>query len=84
MSAECQMPDCADPEDNDLALEERSENISAARDHAFDLGADAYSADGECDALAARYFDHPTLQADFKAGWDTAELDEKRFQEQGS
>jgi hypothetical protein len=70
----------SDPEDMDDQLRERSENISAARDHAYDLGMDAYTpdtSDGVRDALAAKYFTHPKLQSDFCDGWDAAKQDDK-------
>lgn len=74
--AERHLPDLYDVEDAADQLAERSENISGARDHAFEQGMDEYSADGARDELAARRFTHPTLIADFCAGWDTAALDE--------
>lgn len=62
----------ADGEDMEDQLRVRSETIGAARDAAFERGADCYSAGGDRDAEAARYFDHPKLRQDFCDGWDEA------------
>lgn len=62
----------ASGEDMADELRERSENIGNALDAAFDRGADAYIRGGDRDDEAARYFDHPKLQAAFCEGWDEA------------
>lgn len=67
-----------DAEVNDLLVEERGENIAAARDAAFERGMDAYSDLEDRDVLANMYYDHATLVGDFKSGWDTARLEEMR------
>lgn len=67
-----------DAEVSRLLVDERSEAIGAARDAAFERGMDAFSEVDDRDVLANMYFDHATLIADFKAGWDTAALEERR------
>ena len=62
-------------------LRDRSENIAAAREAAFERGQDYY----ECtqntddrDEAAARYYDKAKLQRDFCDGWDAALQDDVR------
>jgi len=70
-------------EDMEDDLRERAENIRAARDAAFERGQDCWDADPEPgfdrDSLAAKYYAHPKLVADFMAGWDAAALDEAEY-----
>lgn len=68
--------DPIDPRDMEDDLRERSENISNARDAAYERGQDAYEADGDRDSLAAQYFDHPKLRADFCDGWNDVATEE--------
>lgn len=75
VQGEREMPEFADPEDQADQLSERSANIGAARDHAFELGIDEYAAGTDRDAHARRRFTHPTLIGDYCSGWDTAALD---------
>lgn len=62
----------ASGEDMEDDLHQRSENISNARDAAYDRGQDLYTPDGDRDLIAATYYDHPKLQNDFCDGWSDA------------
>ena len=70
--------DLFDAEDNADQLRERSENIGNALDAAYERGTD-YFAEGQDqndrDEAAARYFDHPKLQAAFCDGWNDVARD---------
>lgn len=65
----------ADPADMEDDLRERSENISLAREDAYERGQDAYTRDGDRDAMAAVYYDHPRLRTDFCDGWEDAKTE---------
>jgi hypothetical protein len=73
------------PADMEDELRARSENISAARDAAFERGQEAYDMYGEGradprarDVMAADYYDHPKLRADFCDGWETAKQEDSQ------
>lgn len=63
-------PELFDAGENALALEERSEQIDATLDAAFERGQDAYCSGDDVDTEAARYFEHPRLQEAFREGWE--------------
>lgn len=65
----------ASGEDMEDDLRERSENINLAREDAYERGQDAYTADGNRDAMAAQYYDHPKLRTDFCDGWEDAKTE---------
>jgi hypothetical protein len=68
--------EAADPADMEDELRERSENISAALDAAFERGQDCYTPEGDLEATARAYYDHPKLRQAFGDGWSDAAREE--------
>jgi hypothetical protein len=75
--------DPIDPRDMEDDLRERSENISNARDAAYERGQECFDMYGPGrtdprarDVMAADYYDHAKLRADFCDGWNDAATEE--------